>query len=152
MYNKLNDHDVKYLAQILRTNTTLTALYLNHNEFGSDGLYAIGEMLQFNTTLKRINLTGDFMLCARDIFMNQLKKNVGLIFVIGHFQTKSIEKRNITGHKIAAQSIQTLLLIRKKLTLKSKIANLLHQIPKEIVLDIVREMWRHKGAWVKIVN
>jgi hypothetical protein len=55
-YNRIGDIGARALAIALRTNTSLTALYLGANQIGAAGTTALAEALKVNTRLTTLNL------------------------------------------------------------------------------------------------
>ncbi|KAF9990533.1 hypothetical protein BGZ75_001406 [Mortierella antarctica] len=59
--NSIGDDGAKALGEALKTNSTLTTLDLNNNSIGDDGAKMLGEALKTNSTLVTLDLRGNLI-------------------------------------------------------------------------------------------
>lgn len=76
--NFISNQGAKYLSEMLRTNTTLTELWLGNNDIGSEGIEELTDILAYdNQTLKYLSLSSNRFVNDESIddFINLLKEN-----------------------------------------------------------------------------
>jgi Ran GTPase-activating protein (RanGAP) involved in mRNA processing and transport len=79
--NGITDKGAKYLAQMLKTNETLTWLYLGDNEISDEGVRMLAESIEkYNTTLEMLVLTSNKLLTdsSIDYLIEMIKHNQSL--------------------------------------------------------------------------
>jgi Ran GTPase-activating protein (RanGAP) involved in mRNA processing and transport len=78
--NHIGDLGASALAEGLRSNSTLTELFLSCNQVGDQGVTALGTALKFNSTLKKLNLSFNPISSTGAVALaDSLQDNKGLI-------------------------------------------------------------------------
>lgn len=168
-WNNLDDDNVCEIAAILRTNTTLTNLNLSENPFSDIGHYALADALEVNTTLLHLNLefTNEIAnINTQSRFIEVFAKNATLITLkMGKKENAEFApflKQNCIALSKIYEAVIGLMAIRKfvvrgkattamtaTMATTATTATMFGKIPREIVAEIAREMWRHKIDWVE---
>ncbi|CAF5227027.1 unnamed protein product, partial [Rotaria magnacalcarata] len=73
--NRIKDKGAGYLASVLETNKTLTALDIGSNHIGDDGAEYLAHALQTNRTLSTLNLQHNSVTTSLIQRINELIKN-----------------------------------------------------------------------------
>jgi len=74
--NQICDSGAKYIADVLRLNSTLRILSLEANQIGDDGFAHLTEALKYNSTITRLNLEDNNCSSEQLSILNQrLKQN-----------------------------------------------------------------------------
>lgn len=58
-YGTLNDDDVLYLVECLKSNNITKELGLGNNKFGDAGVIALAEFLKGNSTIEKLSIAGN---------------------------------------------------------------------------------------------
>ncbi|CAF0728003.1 unnamed protein product [Adineta steineri] len=76
-HNKITDEGIKYLAEMLKTNQTLTHLYLQKNDITDNGIRILADVIEkYNSTIESLSLYSNKLLSDLSVhFLLQMIRN-----------------------------------------------------------------------------
>jgi len=93
--NVIGDEGAKYVADMLRVNTSLRELCLSYGQIGHVGFEHLSDALAVNTTLRILDVGGDIT-----IYDKHLRKLCPGLRVNGGLETLDVRRTNITNEGV----------------------------------------------------